>query len=126
MERLGDASPRAVEALAFLEDVGDASADRVATMNTRRRQLLQERMALSREIKNETRKRQRLLEKSRGLSNEALMEIIAARAARAAQAKAKAKAATRIPIGAASKLSVCEMFRFPRFCAGTSQDRGYL
>ena len=101
MERLGDASSRAVEALAFLEDVGDASADRVAAMNTRRRELLQERMSISREMKNENRKRQRLLEKARGLSNEALMEIVAARAARASQAKAKAKAVAQKRSGAA-------------------------
>lgn len=101
MERLGEASPRAVEALAFLEDVGDASADRVAAMNTRRRELLQERMSISREMKNENRKRQRLLEKARGLSNEALMEIVAARAARASQAKAKAKAVAQKRSGAA-------------------------
>ena len=81
--------------MVFLENVGDASADRVATMNTRRRELLQERMSITREIKNETRKRQRLLEKARGLSNEALMEIVAARAARTAQAKAKAVARGR-------------------------------
>ena len=102
MERAGEASPRAAEALVFLENVGDASADRVATMNTRQRELRQERMNITREINNETKKRQRLLEKSRGLSNEALLEIVAARAARTAQAKAKGNAGARTRTGAAS------------------------
>ena len=96
MERAGEASPRAAEALAFLEKLGDASADRVATMNTRRRELLQERMNITREIKNETWGNQW------GLSNEALMEIVAARAARLAQAKATGKADARNRTGAAS------------------------
>ena len=48
---------------------------------------------MQRELRNEERKRRRLVEKARSLSTEDLVTILGARAAAKAKAKAKAKAA---------------------------------
>ena len=103
-------SPSTADAIAILEEVGDANADQVAALDARRRELFNERRVVAREIRNATRKRQRLLEKAKGLSNAALMEIVAARAARTAQSKAKAKVAAKaktIAVSVASIFPLC-------------------
>ena len=82
---------RSVQAHALLEEIGDARASRVAALDERRKSLKREQADISREIKNEQKKRQRLLEKARGLNDVDLVSVIAARAAAKAKAKAKAR-----------------------------------
>ena len=88
-------SPRsAVERLAnLLADArSDASADESQRLRAERRTLINEKRALSKQIRNETRKRARMLNRSAALSNDDLVEVLAIRQQRA-EAKAKAKAA---------------------------------
>lgn len=84
---------RSLQARALLEEVGDSRATRVAELEQRRASLKRDQSNISREIKKENKKRQRLLEKSRGLSELDLLTIISTRAATKAKSKAKASAA---------------------------------
>ena len=86
------ADGRAAQAHALLEEVGDRHADHVANLDGRRKSLKREQQQISTEIRNEHKRRQRLLEKSRGLSDEELLSVISTRAAAKSKAKAKAKA----------------------------------
>ena len=93
-------------ALALMGGMGDSAAGRVAQLEAHRRDLQDQRRALvkaraevQKKIKNEKKKRQRIMEKAKGLSGADLMNVIAARAAQAkaapkakGSAKAKAKA----------------------------------
>ena len=87
-------------ALALMGGMGDPAAGRVAQLEDHRRDLQGQRRALMKErtdvqkmIKNEKKKRQRIMEKAKGLSDADLMSVIAARAAQAKAApKAKGKA----------------------------------
>ena len=85
-------SPRTAEAIEILRSAGDRDAEKLAMLENRRKELHKQRMTLSKEIKNEVKKRRRLLTKARGLSNDSLLEVIAARHAKSAQSKAKASA----------------------------------
>ena len=85
---------RSLQARALLEEVGDSRATRVAELEQRRASLKRDQSNISREIKTENKKRQRLLEKSRGLSELDLLTIISTRAATKAKSKAKASAAS--------------------------------
>ena len=85
---------RSLQARALLEEVGDSRATRVAEHEQRRASLKRDQSNISREIKKENKKRQRLLEKSRGLSELDLLTIISTRAATKAKSKAKASAAS--------------------------------
>ena len=85
---------RSLQARALLEEVGDSRANRVAELEQRRASLKRDQSNISREIKKENKKRQRLLEKSRGLSELDLLTIISTRAATKAKSKAKASAAS--------------------------------
>ena len=85
-------SPRTAEAIEILRSAGDRDAEKLALLETRRKELHKQRMTLSKEIKNEVKKRRRLLTKARGLSNDSLLEVIAARHAKSAQSKANASA----------------------------------
>ena len=85
---------RSLQARALLEEVGDSRATRVAELEQRRASLKRDQSNISREIKKENKKRQRLLEKSRGLSELDLLSIISTRAATKAKSKAKASAAS--------------------------------
>ena len=85
---------RSLQARALLEEVGDSRATRVAELEQRRASLKRDQSNISREIKKENKKRQRLLEKSRGLSELDLLTIISTRAAAKAKSKAKASAAS--------------------------------
>ena len=71
--------------------LGDPGAHQ-QELEARRKQILRERDEVRRALRNEDRKRQRLIEKAKGLSNQDLMDILAARAAAKAKAKPKAKA----------------------------------
>ena len=66
--------------------------DRLAELEHEQRELQAQKRRLSMDIKNEQRRKTRLLEKARGLSNEELGAIIGMRAVAEAKAKAKAKA----------------------------------
>ena len=79
---------------ALIENAGDPSAASLSDLERRRRELVSERKAVSREIKNEARKRRRLLLKTEVLSDDALFNVVAMRAARA-KGKATAKACAR-------------------------------
>ena len=72
--------------------VGDASADALSSLMDRRRALKAERQAVTRAMRNEEKKRQRRLERARGLSHEDLLVLVGAKAAAKAKAKAKAEA----------------------------------
>lgn len=89
-----DTDARSLQARALLEEVGDSRANRVAELEQRRASLKRDQSNISREIKKENKKRQRLLEKSRGLSELDLLSIISTRAATKAKSKAKASAAS--------------------------------
>ena len=82
---------RQAAVLALLGGVGDALGDRVADLADQRRQLASQRKRVTAELRLEERKRKRLVAKSRALSNEDLMAIMAGRAQAQAKAKAKAK-----------------------------------
>ena len=86
------ADDRSEQARALLGEVGDRRAAVVSTLDQRRRDLKREQQNISKEIKLENRKRQRLLEKARGLSDTDLLSVVATRAAAKAKAKAKARA----------------------------------
>ena len=83
--------PLVTAALAAAASVGDAAADRVATLAQQRRDLVTERKRVSAELDLEKRKKKRIMEKAKLLSDGDLVAILGARAA-AAKAKAKAKA----------------------------------
>ena len=76
---------------------GDQDKDHLARLEQRMREMNAERELLNRELDNVQRKRVRMMERARGLSDQDLLSIIASRAvaksAAAAKASAKAKAA---------------------------------
>ena len=79
----------------LLEHAGDAGANRVDVLTAEKRGLQAQRAAVAKAIKNEERKRKRVLEMAKTLSTDDLLGVVAARAAakgKIAQAKAKAKA----------------------------------
>ena len=72
--------------------MGDAAGEDLADALVRRRALKHERDTLNQQIRNQERKRLRILEKARSLSDADLASILAARAAAKAKAREKAKA----------------------------------
>ena len=72
--------------------IGDQTVERLANLEDRKKRLYVEGEALKKDIKNVERKRLRLKEKARGLSDADLLDIIATRAAAKAKAHTKAKA----------------------------------
>ena len=92
-----DAEPPEVEALnRFLVEhrraVNERPEIRANVLRDQRRALAVTRTELSRQIRNETRKRKRMLEKSSKLSTQDLVSVLELRQERNAAAKAKAKA----------------------------------
>ena len=84
---------RTNEAYEILSAAEGAQVERVGEMEARRKDLKRQQLELTRNIKNENRKRQRLMQKARCLSENELLTVLGARAARAkAKAVAKAKA----------------------------------
>ena len=69
--------------------------DALANLQQAQRDLTAQRKAVTKDLKNEKRRRDRLMEKAKNLSNEELGMVLAARAKSAAKAKAKAKAAAK-------------------------------
>ena len=72
-----------------------AARARLQQLEDQQRQLQAAKKRLAKDIANEQRKKARLMEKARGLSDADLAAIIGERAAVAAKAKAKAKAAAK-------------------------------
>ena len=70
--------------------LGDAAAGRRAELVQQQKDLKAQRRRLTMDLANENRKRVRLLEKAKGLSDADLMAILASRAAAKAKAKPKA------------------------------------
>ena len=81
---------RAAAARALLEGLDDASAGAVAVLEERRAALHAERAQVKKDLRNETRKRKRLLAKAKGLSTDDLLNVVVMKAAAKAKAKAKA------------------------------------
>ena len=86
------ASNNLEQAQALLQGAGDSSVDAVAALNARKAELKREQRAVAKEIHNKQRKRARLLEKARGLSDAELLTVVSTRAAVKAKAKAKPRA----------------------------------
>ena len=78
-------------ARALLEAAGDAPGDRVAALQQQKRDLQAQRTAVAKAIKNEAKKRKRVLDRAKTLSTDDLLSVVASRAA----AKAKALASQR-------------------------------
>ena len=83
--------------------IGDVAGHAVAALEERRKELRRERDAVAKELRNAERKRQRLLERARGLTDNDLLSILATRAAAKAVPKAKGKAAAKATAKAAAK-----------------------
>ena len=83
------AAERTAAARAILEGSDDASADAVSALEKRRAELQAERLQVKKALRNENRKRKRLLAKAKGLSDEDLMNVVIMKAAAKAKAKAK-------------------------------------
>ena len=84
------AGDRTAEAIAILDGLEDPIANAVKELEERRARLQQERLEVKKALKSETRKRQRLLSKAKGLSTGDLLNIVVMKTK--AQTKAKAKA----------------------------------
>ena len=82
---------RAAAARAFFEASPDASADALAALEERRAALQAERLQVKKELRNESRKRKRLLTRAKGLSEEELVSVMIMKAQAKAKASAKAK-----------------------------------
>ena len=89
--RVSFAGDAATTALAALEYAEDASASKLNELSEKRKALAVERAENKRELRNEARKRKRLLSKVNGCSVEELMNAVVIKSV--AHAKAKAKAA---------------------------------
>ena len=70
----------------------DQSQASLQQLEQRKKELVAEREQLNKDIRNADRKRARLLERARGLSDSDLVSIMASRAAAKTKAAAKAKA----------------------------------
>ena len=90
--------PAGLVAVAGAPDVWAVAADMpnsggaLTGLEAQRKRLAQEHRELTNRIRNAERKRARLLERARGLSNDDLLQIMADRAQAKAKAKASAKA----------------------------------
>ena len=85
----GDA---AEQARALLENATDHSLTELQRLEHQRNALAAERKRVVRELKNETQKRKRLMQKARNLSTEDLLNVVVGRAAHAKSKAAAAKA----------------------------------
>ena len=82
-------APTVDEAMAMLSGFGSAAANRRAAIEEKRREAAKKRKELTRDLRNEDRKRQRVIQKARGLTEEDLLELLGSKA----RAKAKSKSA---------------------------------
>ena len=98
-----DAGAALAAAAAAAVAAGGAGPDaRIQALKQQRAQLKQQQMQVQRDVKNESRKRQRLMAAASKLSNNDLAQVFGIRAVAEAKAKAKAKAkaAAAAPAGA--------------------------
>ena len=79
------------QAREILSQLGDERAGRVSVLESQRRDMKRQQQILTAQIKLESRKMQRLLDKARGLSDSDLLSVVATRAAAKAKASTKAK-----------------------------------
>ena len=86
------ASTNIEQAQALLQGAGDSHADAVTDLSARKLALKREQQVIAKEIHNQQRKRARLLEKARGLTDAELLTVVSTRAAAKAKAKAKSRA----------------------------------
>ena len=88
-----DAAPSAdLEAgLALLAAAGDPFAEHIRALEERQRGLRQQRREVMRRLKNEARKKRRIMAKARWLSDADIIQVVRSRAA-CGKARAKAKA----------------------------------
>ena len=75
--------------------MGDRNSTALKDLADQRRDLRKQRDELNRMTRNEDRKRARILERARNLSNDDLLSILGSRAAAKANAKPKAKGAAK-------------------------------
>ena len=85
------AAAAAAAAMAMLQGVGDQGGNRVAELAERARQLKAQRQQVAKEHKAEVRKRRKIMEKAKQLSNDELVEVLAARANAKGKGKGKGK-----------------------------------
>ena len=88
--------------LAAVGGVGDAGADRIAQLAQQQRDLLEDRRRVSSELRNETKKRKRLMEQAKKLSTADLVAVLGARQNAQANPKAKAKGKAKAKAAAAA------------------------
>ena len=86
------AAAAAAAAMAILGNANDAAANRVADLEQQQRAINQQRKQVAKDLKNEKKKRQRVMDKAKTLSDAELLQVLGARANANAKAKAKAKA----------------------------------
>ncbi len=79
-------------AQAILAGVGDMGGNRILLLEAQRRAIAAQKAQVVKELRSETRKRARLVEKAKGLTDADLVEVLAARAKAKAKAEAKPKA----------------------------------
>ena len=72
--------------------IGDQALEQLTDLENKKKKLCLEKQALQKDIRNAERKRLRVKEKARGLSDTDLLDILASRATAKAKAHAKAKA----------------------------------
>lgn len=89
------AGDRAAAARALLEASPDESAETMAALESRRAALQAERLQIRKDIRNESRKRKRLLAKAKGLSEDELVSVMIMKAQAKAKVKGKAAALAR-------------------------------
>lgn len=94
--------PAAAAVAAMIGNLCDPGAQRVADLEAQRRALVYERKQVQKELKNEQRKRRRILEKAKTLSDSELCQVMAARAKAKAVAQAKAVAKAKAKAGPAA------------------------
>ena len=83
--------------------MGDPAVDHLSALAERKRTLEAERQRLALDIRNAERKKARLVERARGLSDVGLMQIVASRAVANAKANAKATAKAKAKANAKGK-----------------------
>ena len=118
----GDAPAAVGGVWAAAAALGDAAGDERAAMVRRQRELKDERRRLQMDMNNANRRRGRVIERARGLTDADLLDILAARAA--AKAKAKANAKAKAKAAAKGKAKAFGVFAFLFCIAFTSTLRG--
>ena len=119
----GDGEAAAAAVANIVGNLADPVAQRVADLEERRRALVQGRKAVQKDLRNEQRKKRRLLDKAKTLSDGDLLQVIATRAkaksVAEAKAKAKAKADPKKPATPAQDEALFDYFPITGCSEGT-------